>query len=389
MTTKVNKIQQLKSELKLMTDTIIHYEKLFCADDKASTEDLEKLNKLKVSIKKIEAKINPIKKIEAKIASKKIDWDSILYEYNQALVVKIGRLKIASDRAKGYITQEDESNDGHILFNSLLAVVGSFGPRYTIGVEILKMALEILNKKPKDTITEFHSSWIDSLTYIEKKINNLEIENEFIPSSFSGYLEETIFNCREENEVDHNEVFFAIPKFLDAYFISEKQMEQIYTTAWINSTENSSAIPLFGGGLDFKEADGDAGYIYISTTYTFPLKIPTIDLIKGSQPDLYKEGSWEDKKLYIDDVARPKGTNEALVAAFKGTTPLVKLPFKIVAQVTISHPYNSKIYPLYYPQKYTKAYGQSKWVLEKGDEKIFNIFLEYIKTKVVDNLGKE
>lgn len=62
MATQISKIQQLKGELKLMADTLINYEKLLHADGKASTEDLKRLNKLKVSIKKIEAKIDPIKK---------------------------------------------------------------------------------------------------------------------------------------------------------------------------------------------------------------------------------------------------------------------------------------------------------------------------------------
>lgn len=376
-------LQKMTQDLATMEQEIIKFQKLFEEDGFVDTVEQEDLKNMRVAISLVSNRITAEENIAA-YGFNAINWDDLFHEYRQSMQIYINNVQGACRDVKGFITQENESASGSIVFAIFSTVIGTFGPQYAIGIKIVEEALKILKSKPQDTLTQFHTSWIQSLDTV-KADQYLKITYK----DFKNYLQTTVAAGRTIDKVSQSEAINSIQTFINDKCLSSTQMKQAYTQAWIESAKNNWAFPGLGGTLGFEEADLDAGYICVKTKYIFPMVNMITMAAKSKKIDFYKDGIWSDQKIYIDDLPRPKGTIQALISSFGATTPLEKLPLKMVAFVQPQEQKNSYPPPRnHYAQKYTKAKNGS-WVLESGDKYIFDIFKEYIKNKVVKDLGVE
>ncbi|MFK7797405.1 MAG: hypothetical protein AB8E82_08120 [Aureispira sp.] len=377
-------LQKMKTDLASMEQELVKFQRLFEADGFVDTVEQEDLKRMQASISLIGNRVTAENNIAAH-GFTPINWDDLFHEYRQSMQIYINNVKGACRDIKGFITQENESAGGNIVFAIFSTVIGTFGPQYAIGIKIVEEALKILQSKPQGTLTQFHTSWIDSLDAV-KADRYLKITY----ADFESYLKTTVAAGRSIDKVSHGEAVNSIQTFIDDKHLSSTQMKQAYTQAWIDSAENGWGIPGAGGAwnMNFEEADLDAGYIYVKANYIFPM-VNGITRLANPNIDFYTDGIWRDHELHIDDMPKAKGTNQALIAAFGATTPLEQLPMKMVAYVQ-TQVQNGSFKPLQYhgPQKYTKAKG-GNWSIEMGDDKILSVFQKYISKKMVKDLGVE
>lgn len=378
-------LQRMEEALVTMQQELISFEKLFEQDGFVDTIEQENLKRMQASIALISNRIKAEKNIAAN-GFQPINFDTLLHEYSQNMRTYINDVKGACRDIKGFITQENESSSGNILFAIFSTVIGTFGAQYAIGIKIIEEALKILESKPQGNLTQFHTSWIESLDAVKGK--------EYLETAYSDFVEQhltiTVAAGRFIDKISHGEAVNSIQPYIDNKYISSSQVKRAYTQAWIDSAKNSWGIPGAGGAwnFNFEESDLDAGYICVRASYIFPM-INAITTLANSDLDFYTDGTWRDREIYIDDMPRPKGTIQALIASFGATAPLEKLPMKMVAFIQTQKQNGSyKTFQNHGPQKYTKA-KDGNWVLEIGDDKIFTIFKKYISSKTVQDLDIE
>ena len=351
---------QMRSTLTKLKEQLVKYQEMYEEDEEVDSEERKNLDSKLLKVYKLEVELN-------KALGNNLDpirWGEIAHEYGQEINSRIQEAMMASDRAKGYITQENESS-GSMVISAMLSIIGSFGPPYAIGVEIYKAAANTLKADPPDNLTDFHRAWIAGL---EKQKNKKTRYKNFKKFFYSKYLS----GCTED-QVTHTTVLTVMKNYISGYFFTRPEMEQLYVHSWINSAQDS-----------IMDWDAEAGYIQIQVRYQYPIVYPL-----STNINMLEDGMWFKSYMYFDDMARPKGTNNALAGAYGSGKKISELPFKIKVNLQITFAPGIRR-PNWTGTCFLERSKTGKWIVKMGPKMFLKPFIKgYFNKLTVKDLGVE
>lgn len=309
------------------------------------------------------------------INSNPISWTTVEKHYLSEVNDWIGQAERESDRAKGYITQENESSDAPILLDALVSVIGNIDMRFTIAVEVLKGVAALMESEPSGSLTEFHTSWIKSLRKQKPHFGEFKeyIYRTLYGLDYQGMLDPNIFSTPLPTQ---DQIIEKITPYIAGRVLPAGAFQKLYVDIWLKSTKDKDT------GF-FATKDNDAGYICINMRYICPaVTIFNMD-------DLIENGIWKLKKAYVDDVERPKGTKEALLSTY-GNISLVDLPYKIILKIDSEGAQGGVGINLPIHDQVFHKTTEGKWKRKRGDERLFlNWFRKQSQKIKLKDLGVE
>lgn len=359
--------QQMLQQLETIKTELTKYQKMYQADGEIDTKERQELDARIVKLLKVETALNGLLGTPN---SDPIRWGDIEHEYAQELNSRIQEAISASDRAKNYITDANESKDGSMVVSAMLSIISSFGPQYAISVEIFKGAMAAMQSSPPNNLTTFHSTWVDNL---EKQDNKTGYK------AFRSYFTNQYLQGCTEDQVSHSTVLTIMKSYINSHFFTRVQMEQFYVRSWIDSAQDER------NWFGFNDNDEEAGYIKINLRYQYPV----ISLLNGGSVDIFKDGFWYDDKIFIDDMPRPEGTNNALTGVYGSGTKISDLPLKIKVSMQVTTAPNMRAPGWTGPCLFERS-KSGNWSIKLGPQKFFDLFInDHLPKLTVNHIGVE
>ena len=359
-------LKQMRSTLIRLKEELVKYQEMYEEDGEINTKERRDLDARLLKVYKLEIAINKA----AGDNPEPIQWGDIEHEYGQEVNSRIHEAMTASDRAKGYITQENESS-GSMVISAMLSIIASFGPQYAVAVEIYKAAASTMKSAPPDNLTDFHREWIRGLESQKGKKTGYR--------DFKTYFDTQYLSDCTEDEITHTTVLSVMKSYVSSHFLTREQMEQFYVHSWINSAQDET------NWLGFNDHDDEAGYIQIRARYQYP----PLTLFNASTMDRYKDGMWFKDDIYFDDMARPKGTNNALAGVHGSGKKLSELPFKVKVNFQMTSMPNQR--PLGWVGTCLFERSTSgQWAVKMGSNELLQLFInDCFNSLTVKDLGVE